>query len=251
MRMMTFKATGNLGDNLQAVALARLLGPASGWFRDQPEFTIDIDGPGVASGFLLGAQSYNPEKTFFSGIWYPAHNEAHVPWLRKTPWPIGARDPVTLSRVAKAGMRVQLVGCPSLTLPKYIGPRFGEIYVDVKDGPGNDWSHSISPYLKLSEEWALAKCALDRYARAALVHTSRLHVALPCVALGTPVRYLGPRDDRTSILDTVGIPQGRECSPDSSYWRELFVDFIERNLGVKCQDGGYVTTPIPTVHHRA
>lgn len=248
MRTIVFRSTGNLGDNVQALALARLLGAGTyGFFRDQSDFTIDENGPGVASGFLLGAQWYNSSKTFFSGVWYPAHNEAHVPWLKKTPWPVGARDPVTLVRLANAGVAAQLVGCVSMTLPKHDGPRSGEVYVDLPGGPGAAHTHSVSPHISLAEEWALAKAALDLYASSTLVHTTRMHVALPCLALGTPVRYVGPRDDRTSILDTVGVPQGRECLVDVDYWRELYVDFLERNLGIKTTDFPYSETKPPVM----
>lgn len=249
--MMVFKATGNLGDTVQAVALARLLGPTFGWFRDQPELTLTEEGPGIASGFMLGAQKYSPEKTFFCGVWFPVHNEAYVPWIRRTPWPVGARDPVTNERFAAVGIRSQLVGCVSLTLPKYTGPRKGELSVDLADGPGAHWSHNVSPYLRLEEEWALAKDAIYRYAQASLVHTTRIHVALPCIALGTPVRYLGPRDDRTSIVDAVGIKHGKESLPDATYWRELFVDFLERHTGRRAGNGQYHEAPRPIVHENA
>jgi hypothetical protein len=46
------------------------------------------------------------------------------------------------------------------------------------------------------EKIAKAKALLDRYARASLVITSRIHCALPCLGLGTPVLFIENGYDR-------------------------------------------------------
>ena len=51
---------------------------------------------------------------------------------------------------------------------------------------------------------------LERYARAHLVITSRLHCALPCLALGTPVLFIPPRHDLKrfeGIAELLTIPK--------------------------------------------
>lgn len=44
------------------------------------------------------------------------------------------------------------------------------------------------------ERFELAKALLQRYANAKLVITSRIHAALPCLGLGTPVILICPYD---------------------------------------------------------
>ncbi|WP_243317510.1 polysaccharide pyruvyl transferase family protein [Geothrix paludis] len=52
--------------------------------------------------------------------------------------------------------------------------------------------HHVLPAAKTTQEdrFTLAETYLSRYAKARLVITSRIHAALPCLALGTPVIFL-------------------------------------------------------------
>lgn len=53
-----------------------------------------------------------------------------------------------------------------------------------------------------------AREMIETYGRtAAFVVTSRSHCAVPCVAMGIPTWFTGPRGRRTSIIDEVGIPR--------------------------------------------
>lgn len=233
---MVFRETENLGDMIQAVALSRLIGPANGFYRDHPYPEKDSNDFGVAAGFILGPFYQNPERLLMAGVYYPSHHDPHIPWIARNPFPIGARDPDTHKGLIEHRVRSELIGCATLTLPKYTGPRHGEISVDT-DGPGEKFTHFIAKSMNFDEEWALAVEMLDRYRRASLVHTTRIHVALPCAAFGTPVRYLGPKDGRTSILDVVGIKHGEASTADTSEFRERYRDFLGRHLGVKVFDG--------------
>lgn len=241
---MVFKETENLGDTMQAVALSRLIGPAQGFFRDHPYPERDPNDFGVAAGFLLGPFYQNPERLLMAGVYYPAHHAPHVPWIAKCPLPIGARDPETHKHLIGRRVRSEFLGCVTLTLPRYDGPRSGELSVDA-DGPGEKLSHFIPKALPFAEEWDLALACLDRYRKASVVHTTRIHVALPCAALGTPVRYLGPKDGRTSVLDAVGIKHGEESVVDTSEFRERYADFLVRHLGIKVRDGDPVRPEVP------
>ena len=51
------------------------------------------------------------------------------------------------------------------------------------------WSSSN----KYSQKFWQAEELLSRYAKAQLVITSRLHCALPCLAMGTPVIFIHPK----------------------------------------------------------
>ena len=56
-------------------------------------------------------------------------------------------------------------------------------------------THSASLTTTHEERFSLAKDLLAKYSSAELVITSRIHCALPCLALGTPVILIAPYDD--------------------------------------------------------
>jgi len=215
---------------MQAVALSRLVGPSVGFFRDQPHLSPAPNSQGIAAGFMLGPTAENPEKLLFAGIyWLCSHG--NWKWLMRSPAPIGARDPETHIRLVEHGVYSKLIGCVTLTLPRYEGPRNGELYVDC-EGPGESMSHSIPKDVKFDEEWDLCLNRLDRYRKATLVHTSRIHVAMPCVAMGTPVRYTGKIDGRTSIIPAIGIAIGEPCLPDIRKWRDSYIEYLAQYAGI-------------------
>ncbi len=51
-----------------------------------------------------------------------------------------------------------------------------------------------------------AKEIVESYGKkAALVVTKRIHCAMPCIAMGIPVIFLGPKTYRTQIVEEVGL----------------------------------------------
>ena len=82
------------------------------------------------------------------------------------------------------------------------------IFIDYKFGdfiPADKYLYSLKAYnfnnityishqfdIKLThvERFQLAKKLLDKYARAKLIISTRLHGSLPCLALNTPVIYI-------------------------------------------------------------
>jgi hypothetical protein len=90
-----------------------------------------------------------------------------------------------------------------------IGARRGVYSVDCA-GPGEALTHQLSREVTVDEQWALATDLLARYRRAEAVHTSRLHVALPCLAFGTPVWIADPQRgawhlERFSLPEELGV----------------------------------------------
>ena len=60
------------------------------------------------------------------------------------------------------------------------------------------------------QRFQLAKQLLDQYARAKLVISTRIHGALPCLALNTPIIFINRKFDRRypglyELLNTIGI----------------------------------------------
>ncbi|MEM9542895.1 MAG: polysaccharide pyruvyl transferase family protein [Cyanobacteria bacterium P01_E01_bin.42] len=139
--------------------------------------------------------------------------------------PIGCRGYKTLERFTDLGIDAYFSGCLTLTLKNPYGdrPRTDEIYfVDpFSFGEGRDYPsinskrfrkdlwekfpeeirnkatylrHVVNmkprDYINPYKRARMASQMLRRYARAKLVITGRIHCALPCLAMGTPVIFL-------------------------------------------------------------
>lgn len=122
--------------------------------------------------------------------------------------PIGTRDESTRRLLKRKGIRAYFSGCLTLTLslPDTSEKSDEVILTDVhpaiaaalkKQFPGENWqsaTHFVDPEANsaLTPEERLdgVEALLYRYKRAKCVITQRLHCALPCLALGTPVLLL-------------------------------------------------------------
>lgn len=128
----------------------------------------------------------------------PKTGDKMFKWL-KSREPIGCRDTDTVERLQAAGIEAYFSGCLTLTFPEYRGKREGIVYVDrvpeawlKADWGGRKVTH-LTHHVKGAEKWTpqerieYARKQLEIYKTAELVITKRLHVALPCIAFGTPV----------------------------------------------------------------
>ena len=122
-----------------------------------------------------------------------------------------------------------------MTFPKYSGPRKGIFSVDYS-GPGVCLSHKIARSMNVVEQWELATTYLDYYRTAETVYTSRLHVAIPCLAMGTPVFVASPvrapLRERFTLLDEIGVKYDQICSIDLSAWASRYREFLGCQLGI-------------------
>ncbi|MEP6670854.1 MAG: polysaccharide pyruvyl transferase family protein [Chthoniobacter sp.] len=233
-----YRKTWNIGDAIQTIALQRLLPSVSYVWRDK-----DIaapDSPYVVNGWLGNNQPpVDNTHCLFAGV-YVHSNEDNYRWIRNTRFPeVGARDPATVMWCADRKIRSSLIGCATLSFDSYAGPRSGRYAVDAEAPEATFISHDIGD-LDWDAQLSLARDLLLRYMRAELVITSRLHVALPCLAFGTPVIIVDPmkwgdreRNRRFSILDAMGARYGTPHVQDVSAWRRRYVDFLERNLAIR------------------
>lgn len=233
--------TGNIGDMIQTLALTRLLGSLTGVFRHDLA-SAPRDRVFVVNGFLeRDTPPRNGAACLFAGISGPYERQSlYLRWLRESPWPVGARDPLTVQRLTAAGLVSELTGCATLTLPRDNGPRTGVLSVD-HDGPGTRITHNISRQLTVAEQWQQAERLLSRYRTAAEVHTTRLHVALPCLAMGTPVWIKRPNPyvipERYSLLEELGVPYERLVVRDMSAAADRYQGFLRRHLGREIHPG--------------
>ncbi|KAL7477764.1 hypothetical protein ACHAW6_003561 [Cyclotella cf. meneghiniana] len=128
-----------------------------------------------------------------------------APYL-KSQEPIGARDTPTLEFFRENGIQSIFTACLTMTLSLPTIERDDSILVvdvNVKDQLKGVVPHEILQNATFLSQKLLGDEAEDNvhrfilaferlfvYSRARLVFTSRLHVALPCVALGTPVVFV-------------------------------------------------------------
>jgi hypothetical protein len=214
-----YKGTGNLGDAMQTLALRRLLPDAAVWFgKDSPS------GLFVVNGWLGREPYWTTTRAVFAGVFLSPHAPRHADWAATCDHlPIGARDPFTYETLARKGVPVELIGCATMTLPRFTGPRSGELHFD--DDTPCCMVNSIPFDMPWEDQLILAECRLDQLKRAAVVYTKRLHIALPCLAFGTPVKWSKSGDyaqERFSLLDAIG--------DDLSAWADRYEKFLARRL---------------------
>ena len=131
----------------------------------------------------------------------------------KSDYPIGCRDVPTRDFLRSLGYNAYFSGCISMTLPKRPEGDYRLVYViddDARKGLPFCDPVDLRPITSLClpkdapwekcEELARERIALLRDT-AKLVITSRLHVYLPCVAMGIPVLFTRPIIPRTSLVE--------------------------------------------------
>jgi len=224
----------NLGDDIQTIAVSRLLPRVDGYVPREALDTATESGIIPLNGYFMNSDHWPPAPNltplFFSFHVTPAAEKIicspqGVAYL-KTYEPIGCRDTGTMDILARHGIKVYYSKCLTLTLEKRPEPvPDGKIYmVDVRKAcyaivprplrkkaiqinQGKVRLPSVPPHIKLE----LAEHLLETYKLTAkLVITSKIHCALPCIAMGIPVVFLYPsyhlNNYRVKIVDDlIGI----------------------------------------------
>lgn len=180
----------------------------TGWYMDKPHNwppSQDLD-PLIIS-FHMSHKSGAKKKM----------TEAHVlEYYKNLGRPIGCRDKDTMRWLKSKGVDAYFSGCATLTLknpytedqrtddiiladPLFnIWPRtYGKFYQDQL--VPKEYQHQIKHIthrrpkdqpISHEERIKTAEDILDQYAKAKVVITSRIHTALPCLGMGTPVIFL-------------------------------------------------------------
>lgn len=170
-------------------------------------------------------------------------NEYNIEYLEKYE-PIGCRDEVTMKVLQEHGIEAYLNGCLTATLPRRRkAPALGKTY--IVDAP-----LELEKYIP-ADILANAKCMTQQYycskenfsreelveeikvqyreyeKEAALVITSRLHVASPCMAMGIPVIFVKRRiDERFAWLDKL-LPLYDYSQFESIDWNPSSIEYEE------------------------
>lgn len=220
--------TLNVGDEIQSLAVKRLLPQVdyevdreqlhswkspdgekakfvlNGWYMEKPDHwppSEDID-PLFISFHISHEFGAMEKMTSPKMIEYYKRHE-----------PIGCRDMHTTNLLKSKGVDAYFSGCATLTFENQFNERNNDII--MADPLFNLWPYSygeycadklVPPELRKDLKYIThrrpsrdrshekrvkdAEMIIEAYSKAKLVFTSRIHVALPCLALGTPVIFI-------------------------------------------------------------
>lgn len=218
---LNYRGTGNIGDEIQTVSALRFIPRVDAWVDRErlDEFARWRTHKIILNGWFLHSPYHWPPSSTLDPLFISFHltretvslqnpngispsstvlSAEGIQYLRHHQ-PIGARDIETLERLRAVGIEAYFSGCLTLTLEpqEIVRQRHGVVAVDVSDRIFEHISrHHYRPIARLTHvdnetigaaRFDKARGLLRCYASARAVVTSRLHCALPCLALGTPV----------------------------------------------------------------
>lgn len=226
-------AGDNIGDDVQSVAVMQHL-PSVDMFipRDHLNSYSGEKALLVLNGWFLSEVRNWPPSEHIVPVFFGFHVQKrareivsqHADYLRQHA-PIGCRDKATAEFVRSLGVEAYFSYCATLTFEAPADRRPDSIYMveperehrlgklsNPEKLPIHDVSHRLVP-VPAALRIEFAREMIKTYGRTArYVVTSRIHCAMPCVAMGIPTLFTGPVGRRTSIIDEVGIPRASELS---------------------------------------
>lgn len=275
----------NLGDDLQALA-ARALLPRVDTVLDGSRLDqIDgVDGDARIVALLSGnvyrrADHWPPDPRLAPvcvGLHFSAENAWGVPLTRLDgaglqflrEWsPIGCRDESTLALMQQLSLPCDLTGCLTLTLPRpEVEP--AAPYICCVDAP-EEIVRLLKPMAaaegievramthqrrgepgSYERRMEAAQMIVDAYAGAKFVITRRLHCAMACLAVGTPVLLIyneyyeditrfAPMDGMVRAMSSdafaaqlrqEGFPRPWKNPPEAAAWRDKLIARVQQGL---------------------
>jgi Polysaccharide pyruvyl transferase len=220
---MVCATSQNIGDDIQSIAAARSLPQVDVCF-DREQLNM-VAGPSpaclVMNAWFMHGHAWPPSEAvrpIFVGFHVTTRSRStiakYAQYLKQYE-PIGTRDSGTAEFLNGLGIRTEVTYCMTLTLPTRVrSPANGKVVrVDVDDieipralrRNSIRVTHHVGP-LPDSSKLQYARELIDFYRdNVRLVITSRLHCALPCIAMGIPVVFFGdPADYRTRVIRDIG-----------------------------------------------
>jgi hypothetical protein len=215
-----FNYTSNLGDEIQTLAAVGLLGEVDGFISRENLHEWTNEGLVSINGFFMGSQNWPPSASI-SPIFFSFHVDRNservvcspegVAYLKKHE-PIGCRDRGTVEIMKRSGIDAFYSRCVTLTFPlRRDNSQAKEIFIVGVDQEIErviprlirkaairiNQSSIRLPRLSCDLKREMARQLLEGYAECArLVITSKIHCAMPCLAMGIPVVFLYPADKR-------------------------------------------------------
>lgn len=213
-------ATDNLGDDLVTLAAMQHL-PRVDHALDADALDAPLPALGendrvvlLAPGLFLRSSAHWPPEGHIAPVCMGVHISEEDAWglplstldgagleALNACSPIAARDVRTANRLANLNIPHTLTGCLSLTLEHPPVKRSGIVCCDAPEEvvealrqfcpDVTSVTHTLSePSPDFTRRMTDAKALLTRYATAEMVFTRRLHCAMACLAVGTPVLLL-------------------------------------------------------------
>jgi hypothetical protein len=206
-------STGNVGDDIQALAAKRFLPEDSlpidrefigqfghngrvktivnGWFMHTKNFAwyrTDVPAPEKSWPPSVSIDPLFISIHFANGFLPTVLTDESVEYLKQH-GPIGARDCSTLEVLQGKGIPSYFSGCLTLTLENSCEGRDDIVYaVDLDDECLNYLRTVVKSKIKVVHHCRRMLTLLNqKYSRAKCVVTTRLHASMPCLALKTPV----------------------------------------------------------------
>ncbi|MDR0394403.1 MAG: polysaccharide pyruvyl transferase family protein [Tannerella sp.] len=257
---LKYRKSFNLGDYIQSIAVERFLPKincrldrdtlatlsgkkkrllvTNGWFSHTPEMCFPFSHTVIPLFYGLHITNWN-------NSWSHFLKPESIEYLN-TYAPVGCRDRYTAKVLENHGVQTFYSKCLSLTLPRRKTQYRKDCYMIVDAEhislPGfiKDKSiyltHMYMDKRSESDAFGLARQLLQYYMeKATVIITSRLHCALPCLAMGIPVIFFNnPSDYRVSLLEDIGIKINAVNSQrDTDFWtsaiQQINFDRIEKN----------------------
>lgn len=228
--LIFYKNTDNLGDDILSYAGKRFL-PRIDYYIDRENMDRFLPEEkeyvaAVLNGWYIHYSYRFPPSPYLLPLFIGTHfnidtqiygdyswlDDYAVNYLKRQE-PVGCRDMRTMEILKQKGVESYFSGCLTLTLQKFpdVMPNHEVILTDVSrevtryirqllgDRKIVSLTHRFTQQERGGEDWQRreerAESYLKRYQGADLVVTGRLHCALPCIALGTPVILVVKRDD--------------------------------------------------------
>ena len=228
--LVTFKETENIGDDIQSYVAIRFL-PKIDYYIEREKLDLFIPKAKekivtIMNGWFLHSKINFPPSPYIYPIYISTHFSAYNSGGIESQYlgsytkkilsknaPIGCRDTNTMKLLDKNGIDNYFSGCLTLTIEKdknikkkrqiclvdideevekQIIEKYGKSYEIIKKTHTLNKEKNI--LLSWEERFKNVKSLLDIYQSSKIVVTSRLHCALPCLALETPVLLLYDED---------------------------------------------------------
>ena len=224
--------SNNLGDEIQSLAAKRLLPRVDFWVDREGLHLFDGDGHSEYRVILHGWFMQHPDRWPPSASLSPLLTSFHLTEVTGGPdslglvptrvllqganleylrsvGPVGARDLHTQELLERHSVSTYFSGCLTLTFDERNPEEAEDVVclVDVDDEIANAcrsrtksdirlMTHIHTRILSQTDKFERAERLLSTYRRAKCVITSRLHVALPCLAMKVPVLLLNVQPDQ-------------------------------------------------------
>lgn len=216
---MVCASSRNIGDDIQSIAAAAAL-PRVDLHADREQLGA-LHGPDpiclVMNAFFMHGSCWPPSdvlRPVFVGFHVAPHSRStiarHAEYLKRHE-PIGTRDVGTAAFLGTLGVKTDVTYCMSLTFPRRLkAPARGKVITvdaDRIEVPAALRRGAIRVTHRVAgiRDTTRLQCARDLVEfyrdNARLIITTRLHCALPCLAMGIPVVLFG--DSTSYRMDVV------------------------------------------------